>query len=159
MPGEEATLDPELVDRLRQQRIEVPPLRSDSRDVLALAELFLSELGSCPNGSPRLLKERTKRLLASHGWPGNVRELRLVLESAAAQAGNHPIAPRHLPPSIGKEPAGGAPSEIATLEQLERNHIVEVLQRTGGNRTRAAQMLGIASSTLYEKLKRYCIED
>ncbi len=139
------------------QRIVVPPLRSDSRDVLALAELFLSELGTCPDGSPRLLTERAKRLLVAHAWPGNVRELRLVLEAAAAQAGDQPIAPRHLPPTVAAEHAGASP-EVATLEEIERLHIVDVIQRTAGNRSRAAQLLGIASSTLYEKMKRYRID-
>ena len=139
------------------QRLAVPPLRSQPRDVLTIAELFLSELGSCPDGSPRLLTERAKRLLVGYGWPGNVRELRLVLEAAAAQAGDQPIAPRHLPAAIAAEPASGAP-EIATLEEVERQHILDVIQRTAGNRTRAAQLLGIANSTLYEKMKRYRIE-
>ena len=160
LPGGESAIDQETAEWFSTQRIEVPPLRSDPRDVLALAELFLSEMGSCPNGAPRLLKERTKRLLTDYSWPGNVRELRLVLESAAAQAGDQPIAPRHLPPSIGTEPATpSAPAQVATLEEIERRYIVEVLQRLGGNRTRAAQLLGIANSTLYEKLKRYCIDD
>ena len=139
-------------------RIDVPPLRSEPRDVLALAELFLSEMGSCPDGSPRLLTERTKRVLAAYQWPGNVRELRLVLESAAAKAGNQPMAPRHLPPPLDSDQPAGIP-EIPTLEEVERVHIQSVMVRTSGNRTRAAQVLGIANSTLYEKLKRYGITD
>lgn len=151
-------LDRALRELLEPHRIVVPPLRSDSRDTLALAELYLSEMGSNPDGSPRLLTERTKRLLADHPWPGNLRELRLVLESAAAQAGNHPIAPRHLPAGFGSGQEGPETTPIATLEELERQHILDVLQRTGGNRTRTAQLLGIAVSTLYEKLKRLCLE-
>lgn len=138
------------------QHVPVPPLRNAARDVVALAELFLSDLGTDPSGSPRLLTERTKRLLVAYNWPGNVRELRLVLEAAAAQAGDQPIAPRHLPPNIAAEPAGATP-EVVTLEEVERLHILEVLQRTGGNRMRASQLLGIATSTLYEKMKRYNI--
>ncbi len=147
-----------IVAALAHQRIHVPPLRGHARDVLTLAELFLSELGTCPDGSPRLLTERTKRLLITYAWPGNIRELRLVLEAAAAQAGNQPIAPRHLPPVFASDASAPSTPEVPTLEQLERQHIVDVMQRTGGNRARTAQMLGIASSTLYEKLKRYCIE-
>jgi two-component system NtrC family response regulator len=140
-----------------QQRILVPPLRTNPRDVMALAELFLSELGTRADGTPRLLTERAKRLLVAYSWPGNVRELRLVLESAAAAAGDQPIAPRHLPSPIAAE-QGAPANDIATLEDVERLHIVEVLHRTGGNRSRTAQLLGIASSTLYEKMKRYRIE-
>lgn len=158
LPAGVAQIDPSLLEVLQAQRIEVPPLRSDSRDVLALAELFLSEMGSCPDGSPRLLTERAKRMLTEHNWPGNLRELRLVLEAAAAQAGNQPIAPRHLPSTLGDDGANAPAQDVPTLEELERQHIVAVLQRTGGNRTRSAQLLGIATSTLYEKLKRYCLD-
>lgn len=151
-------LDHTLYEWLEPHRIDVPPLRSDRRDVLSLAELYLSEMGSNPDGSPRLLTDRAKRLLADHSWPGNLRELRLVLESATAQAGNHPIAPRHLPPGFGSGTDTPESTPIATLEELERQHILDVLQRTGGNRQRTAQLLGIAVSTLYEKLKRLCLD-
>lgn len=158
LPSAVPQLDPALLEVLQAQRLEVPPLRSDSRDILALAELFLSEMGSCPDGSPRLLTERAKRMLTEHNWPGNLRELRLVLESAAAQAANQPIAPRHLPSTLGDDGANAPIADVPTLEELERQHIIAVLQRTGGNRTRSAQLLGIATSTLYEKLKRYCLD-
>jgi transcriptional regulator with AAA-type ATPase domain/pSer/pThr/pTyr-binding forkhead associated (FHA) protein len=141
---------------LPHQCIEVPPLRGNARDVQALAELILSEIGNGPDGSPRLLTERAKRLLVGYAWPGNVRELRLVLEDAATRAGAEPIAPRHLPPAIASEPAGAF--EVPTLEEIERQHILDVMQRTAGNRSRTAQLLGIATSTLYEKLKRYRVD-
>jgi DNA-binding NtrC family response regulator len=153
-PNVDRDWPPDVAARLANLRVIVPPLRSETRDVLALAELFLSEMGQCPDGSPRLLTERTKRVLAGYSWPGNVRELRLVLESAAAQAGSQPIAPRHLPPPLDADSTSLLP-EVPTLEILERQHIQEVMARTGGNRTRAAVVLGIASSTLYDKLKRY----
>ncbi len=85
-------------------------------------------------------------------------KLRLVLESATAQAGNHPIAPRHLPPGLGSGQDASEGTRITTLEELERQHILDVLQRTGGNRQKTAQLLGIAVSTLYEKLKRLCLD-
>lgn len=157
-PQSELTWPEAAATRLAPERLVIPPLRNEPRDVLALAELFLSEMGGGPDGNSRLLTERTKRVLAGYGWPGNVRELRLVLESAAAQAGNQPIAPRHLPPPLDADTTAANP-EIATLDEIERQHIQAVMTRTGGNRTRAAQILGIANSTLYDKLKRYGIGD
>ncbi len=142
---------------LAHRRVDVPPLRQQPGDVLLLAELFLAELGPGPNGAPRTLTERVKRLLATYAWPGNVRELRHAIEAAAAQAADQPIAPRHLPPSITGE--AGTPSDVPTIEEMERAHIVDVLQRTGGNRSKTAHLLGIAVSTLYEKLRRYRIAD
>lgn len=147
----------ELRQCIDSQPVLIPPLRNDARDVLALAELFLAGLGTCPDGSPRLMTERCKRLLTQHSWPGNVRELRLTLESAAAKAGNHPITQRHLPPELTATNGRATPS-LPTLEDVERTHIAEVMIRTGGVRSRAAQVLGIASSTLYEKLKKYKID-
>jgi transcriptional regulator with GAF, ATPase, and Fis domain len=147
----------ELRQCIDGQPIAIPPLRDDARDVLALAELFLASLGTCPDGSPRLMTERCKRLLTQHSWPGNVRELRLTLESAAAKAGNQPITQRHLPPELTDINDRVTPG-LPTLEDVERTHIAEVIIRTGGVRSRAAQVLGIASSTLYEKLKKYKID-
>ena len=149
-----------LAQRLRTalsltEPVRIPPLRDDARDVLALAELFLSELGTYTDGSPRLMTERTKGLLTSHTWPGNVRELRLTIEAAAAHAGSQPIAPRHLPRAIVDGVESGM--SLPTLEEMERTHIAAVMQATGGIRARAAQVLGIANSTLYEKLKKYDI--
>ncbi len=145
---------PVLAELFLSAQLAVPPLRSDARDVLALAELFLSNMGSTPDGSPRLLSERTKRLLVGYDWPGNVRELRQVLEGAASRAGNQQIAPRHLPEGLAESSETGGTVQILTLEEVEQKHIQDVLQRVGGNRARAAQMLGIAVSTLYEKLRR-----
>ena len=147
----------ELRQCLATLPVLIPPLRDDARNVLALAELFLAGLGTSPDGSPRLMTERCKRLLTTHSWPGNVRELRLTLESAAAKAGNQPITQRHLPAELA-DPDGKAAPSLPTLADVERAHIAEVMVRTGGVRSRAAQVLGIASSTLYEKLKKYGIE-
>ena len=139
--------------------LELPPLRADARDILTLAELVLSDLGPNPDGTPRLLGERTKRLLAKHHWPENLAELRRVLEVAASRAGRLPIAPRHLPDYLVEESPQQPAPEVATLDQLEANHIREVLLRVGGNRAKAAQLLGIAVSTLYDKLRRHAIEE
>jgi len=145
-----------IKDMVDGQCFKIPPLREDTRDIIALAEIILSELGTCADGSPRLMTERCKGMLASHDWPGNVRELRITLETAAAKAGNQAITPRHLPSTITSQDTEQENS-IPTLAAIERAHIEEVMLRTGGNRSRAAQVLGIASSTLYEKLRKYDI--
>ncbi|MCA8974200.1 MAG: sigma 54-interacting transcriptional regulator [Planctomycetes bacterium] len=146
-----------LAEELNAHVIAIPPLRDEQADILALAELFLSDMGSGPDGGPRLLSERTKRILAGYHWPGNVRQLRLVLETAAAQAGNQQITPRHLPPEI--QDCGATPTANSlSLEEIERQHIRHVLKQLGGNRARTAQALGIANSTLYDKLRRFGIE-
>jgi DNA-binding NtrC family response regulator len=134
-------------------RLVVPPLREDARDIVALAQLLLAEMGTGPEGTPRSLTERSKQLLMEYSWPGNVRELRLALEQAAANAGTGPISPRHFPESL-QQRSTELP-DLQSLETVERQHIAEILARVGGNRIRAAQVLGIATSTLYEKIKKY----
>jgi len=149
---------PPLVDLLDRCTIAIPPLRSDARDILVLAEVFLSQLGPGPTGAPRLLSERAKRVLTDCRWPGNVRQLRIVLEAAAARAGLQPIAPRHLEPELAPLVESNNGEVLASLESVERQHIRDVLLRVGSNRARAAQVLGIAASTLYEKIKKYAID-
>lgn len=150
---------PMLVDpRLLTEPVRIPPLRDDARDILMLSELFLAEHGPYLDGSARLMTERAKRALVQYSWPGNVRELRLTIEAAAANAGSQPIAPRHLPKSILTDDPAAPAADLPTLEEVEREHIQEVMRKVGGLRARAAQVLGIANSTLYEKIKRYRIE-
>jgi DNA-binding NtrC family response regulator/pSer/pThr/pTyr-binding forkhead associated (FHA) protein len=148
----------QLAGAVEPAQLAIPPLRDEPRDVLALAELFLADLGSGPDGAPRLLSERTKRLLTAYAWPGNVRQLRYVVEAAAGCAGSQPIMPRHLPREIAEPTDGVDLPAISTLEAVERRHILEVLQRMGGSRTRTAAALGIALSTLHLKLKSYADE-
>lgn len=147
-----------LRERVGAYTLVLPPLRSDARDVLTLAELILTDLGPNPDGTPRLLTERAKKDLAAYGWPENVRELRRVLETAASRAGRAQIAPRHLPEYLSDPHQETPLPDLLTLEQLEARHISDVLQRVGGNRAKAAQLLGIAASTLYDKLRRYALD-
>ena len=96
--------------------------------------------------------------LRSYDWPGNVRELKNVICSAAAFCDGPVLEPRHLlffkkqtrQPTLDGLPLGGR-----TLEKLERAAIKQTLEQVGGNKTKAAKALGIASSTLYEKIKKY----
>lgn len=136
--------------------LHIPPLRDDPRDILVQAELVLAELGPDTNGTPRALSDRAKNRLAAFPWPGNLRQLRQVLEQAAARAGTEPIQPRHLPGAI-RDASEGDVVRVASLEDMERRHIRDVLARTGGNRSKTATLLGIASSTLYEKMRKYGI--
>ncbi|MCA8950111.1 MAG: sigma 54-dependent Fis family transcriptional regulator [Planctomycetes bacterium] len=156
--GETDDWSTELCELFLTNVVEIPPLREEAGDVVALAELFLSEMGSAPDGSPRLLSERAKRLLAGYPWPGNVRQLRHILEDAAARAGGSQITPKHLPAEIASGSNGTDISGLASLAEIERRHIRATLKRLGGNRARTAQALGIAPSTLYDKLKRYGID-
>jgi DNA-binding NtrC family response regulator len=98
-------------------------------------------------------------VLKAHDWPGNVRELRNVVERAVLLAGGDAIMPDDL--VLGPPAAGGSVNETnaqrpdMSLEQVERLHILEVLRRVGGNKTRAAEILGVSTETLRRRLKEW----
>jgi DNA-binding NtrC family response regulator len=143
----------DLFFRLSSAVVRVPPLRERAGDIPALVADALAELGR-----PLQLAPGTLAALESYDWPGNVRELKNVIASAAAFADGATLEPRHLlffrpktrPPTLDSLPLAGR-----TLEMLERAAIRQTLDQEGGNKTRTARALGIAPSTLYEKLKKY----
>jgi DNA-binding NtrC family response regulator len=150
----------DLFYRLNVISLHVPPLRQRREDVPALAEHFLAAFRERFNRPALALSEEARQRLASYDWPGNVRELRNCLERAAALAASDLIEAEQVLPhaaartSEGKAAtADGAPP--ATLDELERQHILRVLEDAGGNRERAAAILGISARTLYRKLREY----
>jgi DNA-binding NtrC family response regulator len=143
----------DLYFRLSAAIVHVPPLRERIEDLPDLAAQILVDVG-------RQLEcaEETLEVLAAYEWPGNVRELRNVLLGAAALAEGPRLEPRDLiffrprrrDPTIDNLPLAGR-----SLESLERAAIRQTLRHCEGNKVRAAKTLGIAPSTLYEKLKKY----
>lgn len=153
----------DLFYRLNVITIELPPLRRRSKeDIADLAHRLLSALHQeMPRGPTRFHPQALNALLR-YTWPGNVRELRNVLERARIVAGDAgAIRLEDLPPEIraARLPEGGGDLDLVTLEELERRHIRRVLGQVGGNRTRAAQVLGISRATLHNKIKKYAMED
>jgi transcriptional regulator with PAS, ATPase and Fis domain len=149
----------DLYFRLAAAVVSVPPLRERLHDLPFLVSSLLQDLG---RGFLTVPKE-TLQALAAHPWPGNVRELKNVLASALAFVDGGTLDPsllRIAPQTPGSHsalerlPLGGH-----KLESIERTAIRQTLLRTGGNKTQAAHILGIAISTLYEKLKRYNLHE
>ena len=138
----------DLFYRLQVLTLSLPPLRDRRPELRALATSFL------PRGSR--LSPAGLRAIESYDWPGNLRELKHTLWRAALLAEGSPIEPRHLSlPHL----AGAAASGPVTLAEAERRAIRAALRATGGNKVQAAQLLGIARSTLLEKLKRLAADD
>jgi DNA-binding NtrC family response regulator len=153
----------DLYYRLSVFPLLIPPLRDRSaEDLLELIHRLLEDLRTSHPEAPRGVSERTLEVLVAYRWPGNVRELRNVLERALVLArGADKIEPDHLPTTVrgggGRRPprAGG---RTLTLEEVERNHIERVLYGCDGNRTVAAEQLGIARATLHAKIKQFGLE-
>ncbi|MGH7701884.1 MAG: sigma-54-dependent transcriptional regulator, partial [Gemmatimonadales bacterium] len=149
----------DLFYRLNVIAFHLPALRDRRDDILLLIESFLQQLASEREIAPRALSAEALDAVMVYDWPGNVRELENALEHAVVLSGGDLILPQHLPERITqrrKEPlVTDRAYENPTLEVIERAYIMWVLQAEGGNKTRAAEVLGIDPSTLYRKLSRY----
>jgi DNA-binding NtrC family response regulator len=144
----------DLYFRLSAAVVQIPPLRERTEDLAHLVERLLGETGRAMRVTPAALAA-----LASYDWPGNVRELRNVLTTATAMVDADLLDVRHLmlpTTSVRREPSlDELPLAGQSLEALERAAIRQTLEHESGNRTRTAKVLGIAPSTLYEKIKKY----
>jgi transcriptional regulator with PAS, ATPase and Fis domain len=152
----ERTFRKDLYYRLKVVGIEVPALRERREDILPLAHRFSRR--ACAEfacGPCSLSAEVLDRLLA-YSWPGNVRELEHAMERAVVLAEGKPkIEVRDLPPEIVLGQEAPVDSASLPLAELERVHILRVLQRFGGNRKETARALGIGANTLWRKLRKY----
>lgn len=152
--------DRSLYYRLKAMTVAVPPLRDLSpEDVVALVRRSIERLAPTAPGAPREVTDEALDRLATHQWPGNLRELRHVMERAMMLArGNGAIGIEHLPGEFRARPGPFDRRHTPlTMEEVERMHIERTLKHHAGNRTRAAQELGISRATLIAKIKRYAI--
>ena len=149
----------DLFYRLNVIAINLPPLRERRDDLLLLIEALLQNLATETGTDPKALAAEALDAVMVYEWPGNVRELDNALEHAVVLTRGNLIEATHLPERITKrrkEPLVAERSYLnPTLEVIERAYIMWVLQAEGGNKTRAAEVLGIDPSTLYRKLSRY----
>jgi DNA-binding NtrC family response regulator len=151
----------DLYHRLAVFPIKLPPLRERRSDVLPLARSLLDRIArDLKRSLPKLSSAAEKRLSAA-AWRGNVRELANTLERAAILADGDVIDASH----IWLEDAGTKPAavtiagpEVRPLADLEKDAILHALEVVGGNRRRAAELLGIGERTLYDRLKKYGVD-
>jgi len=149
----------DLYYRLNVIQLHLPPLRGRQEDILALADHFLQRSAGRSAKLVKGWKESARKLLLGYQWPGNVRELENVVERAVALAEGDLIGAEDLPHVMqerkGQDLLSSAVAQGFTLDQLEREYIERVLDVEGGNKTRAAQRLGMDRKTLYRKLEEY----
>ena len=152
----------DLLYRLDVINIHLPPLAERSSDIPSLCDHFLREFSE-KNGKPVLgLTAEAVNLLSAYGWPGNVRELRNTIEKMVVLAHGDRLTARDVPPNIREavrgasgQSRGGVSLAEGSLAEAERRKILAVLEKQGGNRTRAALELGISRRTLHRKLHEY----
>jgi PAS domain S-box-containing protein len=145
----------DLFHRLGQFQLRVPPLRDRPEDIVALAEHFLRLKAPGKNFSAQAISA-----LLSHTWPGNIRELRNLVAKMAMESSSSEIDFPRLSVALTGEPLAlrqNASMPVSNLDSMEEQMIIKALERTGGQRTLAAEQLGISRRTLSRKLKEYNI--
>jgi two-component system, NtrC family, response regulator AtoC len=147
----------DLYWRLNVIQLNIPPLRKRPFDIPLLTDHFICRYAEA-SGEPQLeVSAEALALLTAYSWPGNVRELENVIERAAAMARGAMLAPDDLPERLrsgdhATSVLSQARESQMTLRQLEQTYVADTLRRAGGNKSRAAEMLGLDRKTLYRKL-------
>ena len=148
----------DLLYRLNTVTLTLPPLRERPEDIPLLAEFFLARNSGQQEAATASLSPDAMQALIRYPWPGNVRELQHVIERAVALASHSVLSVDDLPSEM-RSPEGHrgnlTGSLPGTLSALQREHVLKVLEATGGNKERAARLLGISRRTLYRFLDRY----
>jgi len=150
----ERTFREDLYYRLLVFPLDLPPLRDRADDIPLLADHFLQALGRRNRKVPAVTMGR----LRAYRWPGNIRELRNLMERAHILAGDQPLADEHVLVDVAAAASGEEPGEDLNLDNNARRLIAAALQRSGGNKSLAAKMLGITRRTLYSRMKLLEIE-
>ena len=163
----ENRLRSDLYYRLNTFQLEVPPLRERKEDIPPLIALFLRQFSQqLGKSGPDIAPEAFQKLL-DYAWPGNVRELQNAIEYAVVLTRQDLIGVKELPAEIqlpvvlqqtGRSPVAAGRTGVQSLDDVERNTILQALAECHGNKKKAAELLGIQRPTLYNKMKRYAIE-
>jgi DNA-binding NtrC family response regulator len=149
------TFRADLLYRLDVVCIRIPPLRNRPEDIPVLVEHFLKPNSELTH-SPVRISSEVMDVLTKYPWPGNVRELRSVIFKTIILASSSIIKPEDLPCLVASQDST-TEQFSRSLSDVEKDHIVQVLQQLGGNQSKAAQVLGINRRTLYNKIRRYDI--
>ncbi len=150
----------DLFYRLSMYTIKIPPLRERKKDILPLVRYFLQRYGNSKTDPIESLSPELEQCLMAYSFPGNIRELENMMASAVLLEKSRILtllSVRGLDSAVGSSSDEG--SGLATLEDLEKKHIIRVLQETRGNRKKAAIILGINTATVYRKIEKYRISD
>ena len=152
----------DLYWRLNVIQLNVPPLRNRAFDIPLLVEHFLQKYSA--NEKMLEISPETLAVLTAYPWQGNVRELENTVERAVALARGAILTPEDLPERIRSSGASAAliaksKNKLMTLAEIEREYILEILRETGGNKSRAAEILSLDRKTLYRKLDEYRAAD
>ena len=150
----------DLYFRINVLPIQLPPLRQRKEDIPLLVDTFMRRLNKKTQKNIRGIRRDAMNALLAYRWPGNVRELKSILHYAFTIAENGPLASDHLPPQlvahVPLEKEG--PSSLNVKERRQKQALVEALQESDGNQTRAAKLLGVNRVTVWNRIRKYGID-
>jgi transcriptional regulator with GAF, ATPase, and Fis domain len=141
----------DLYYRLNVIRIDLPPLRDRAEDIPLLARYFIAKYGKKLDKPIRRISDEAMNALISHPWPGNIRELENAVERSVVVAETDEIRREDLP--LGMAPQSDDAGRDWTLQRAEKDHIVKVLNLSGGNKKKAAKLLGVDPTTVWRKMQ------
>jgi len=147
----------DLFYRISVMKIELPSLRERKEDLESLVESFVHMFSKKMNKNIKNISPSFFETIKRYNFPGNIRELRNVIERAIILSEGGVLTENTLPREFFYEDINSQ-SDIIRLEEIEKKHIIKILNQAGGNKTKAAEMLGIGLTTLYRKLQTYGIE-
>lgn len=153
----------DLFHRLNTVEINIPSLKERREDIPLLSRYLLNNFNKKFNKEIQGISQRVQKILLNYEWPGNVRELKNVLEHSVMLCPKKFIETKDLPKylqeyaPLRKESDSIELENLSTLDQLEKQHIIKILEKTNNNKKQAARILGISRYTLYRKLKNYNI--
>lgn len=145
----------DLLYRLREIEIVIPPLRERVEDIPLLADLFRQDYGQSMNRRVGKFSKDAFDIMRRHNWPGNLRELKSVVRRSVVLSMGEPIGEKHLGLSVEAPEMPYDADDPLTLAEVEHRHIVKTLQMFGGNKRQVARILDISRTTLDRKLEKY----
>jgi DNA-binding NtrC family response regulator len=151
----------DLFYRLSVMPLTLPPLRERREDILPLVEHFVRRFNQKLNRRVQGVTPKAEAVLTSYSWPGNIREVRNVIERAVILCSGDLIHASDLPlggQELWASPARETEDHFLSLDELESLHIRRILEAAGGNLTRAAEILGVTRTTLYNKIRKYSLD-
>ncbi len=158
---EEKKFRQDLYFRIKGVNISVPALRDRAEDMPALTEYFIEEAAAEIGSSVTGITEAAQTALTNYDWPGNIRQLRNCIRTMVVMCDHEQLDVCDLPPEVHQlrqlAPGNRAPADLSgvSLNELEKQAIIDTLAKTKGNREKAAKILGIGERTLYRKIKEY----
>jgi len=158
---EEKKFRQDLYFRIKGVNISLPALRDRTEDIPTLVEYFLEEAVAETGSEVTGIKDAAMMTLTNYDWPGNIRQLRNCIRTMVVMCDGDKLDAGDIPPEIAKRPqlaagrGGTAPFSSTSLNELEKQAIIDTLAKTKGNREKAAKILGIGERTLYRKIKEY----